>query len=134
MSLHPECMTCNQEKRTCSTGQCSNPEVEKRLQGNTAVSNEPYDCFSEFIPGIEYTALPTDELKNLRENVENGKALVLTYIAEAQALRADNERLRSAIESARDSLTLSVADESIDRNAWTELAIETLEKALEVQK
>jgi len=47
---------------------------------------------------------------------------------------AEVKRLHTAIESARDCLTLSVADDSIDRGAWTELAIETLEKALEARE
>ena len=53
-----------------------------------------------------------------------------------RALAAEEEvkRLRSAIESARDDLSLVIADETIDREAWVELALEELEKALEVRE
>ncbi len=46
-------------------------------------------------------------------------------------LRAENKRLRTAIESAWGDLTLALAGED---GAWAEHALETLGKALEVRK
>ena len=58
----------------------------------------------------------------------------LKILQERDELRAENRRLRSAIESASDNLSLALADESMDREAWIELALEELEKALEVRE